>query len=55
MAFVDDDEIVDPAWARGLLDGFEQTGAAALFGPVAPRDDRGLPYCRYEGDGGCAS
>ena len=21
------------------------------FGPVAPRDDRGLPYCRYDGGG----
>jgi hypothetical protein len=52
VAFVDDDEVVDPAWARGLLDAFARAEApAGVFGPIAPRDERGLPYCRYDGGG----
>ncbi|HSC50567.1 MAG TPA: glycosyltransferase [Gaiellaceae bacterium] len=52
VGFVDDDEVVDPAWARGLLDAFSRAEAAAgVFGPIAPRDARGLPYCRYDGGG----
>lgn len=52
VAFVDDDEVVDPAWVRGLLDAFAREGApAGVFGPIAPRDERGLPYCRYDGGG----
>jgi len=52
VAFVDDDEVVDPAWARGLLDAFSRPEApAGVFGPVAPRDERGLPYGRYDGGG----
>jgi Glycosyl transferase family 2 len=52
VAFVDDDEVVDPAWVRGVLDAFAREDApAGVFGPIAPRDERGLPYCRYEGGG----
>jgi glycosyl transferase family 2 len=52
VAFVDDDEVVDPAWARGLLDAFSRPEApVGVFGPIAPRDERGLPYCRYDGGG----
>jgi Glycosyl transferase family 2 len=52
VAFVDDDEVVDPAWVRGLLDAFAREEApAGVFGPIAPRDERGLPYCRYDGGG----
>jgi hypothetical protein len=50
VGFVDDDEVVDAGWVGAVLDGFarhpELTG---LFGPVAPRDDRGLAYCYHEG------
>jgi len=52
VAFVDDDEVVDSAWVRGLLDAFSRAEApAGVFGPIAPRDDRGLPYCRRDGGG----
>ena len=52
VAFVDDDEVVDPAWVRGVLDAFARVEATAgVFGPIAPRDERGLPYCRYDGGG----
>ena len=45
VAFVDDDEVVDPAWVGALLAGFDPRSAAAAFGPVEPLDDRGIPYC----------
>lgn len=51
VAFVDDDEVVDGGWVGAVLTAFEQVETAGVFGPVAPRDDRGLPYCRYDGDG----
>lgn len=47
VAFVDDDEVVDPGWVAGLLAGFAD-GATGVFGPVQPRDDRGLAYNRYQ-------
>lgn len=50
VAFVDEDEEVDPGWAAGVVAAFEQQPAPdAVFGPVAPLDERGLPYCHYEG------
>ena len=50
VAFVDEDEEVDPDWAAGVVEAFaRQPAPDAVFGPVAPLDDRGLPYCRYEG------
>lgn len=51
VGFVDDDEIVDAGWVGALLDTFERVRTSAVFGPIAPRDDRGLPYCRYDGGG----
>jgi hypothetical protein len=52
VAFVDDDEVVDPAWVCGLLGAFSRAEApVGVFGPIAARDDRGLPYCRYDGGG----
>jgi hypothetical protein len=48
VAFVDDDELVDPGWAGGVFEGFSGD-ATAVFGPVEPLDDRGLPYCSYVG------
>jgi len=52
VAFVDEDEEVDPGWAAGVVAAFEREPAPdAVFGPVAPLDERGLPYCHYEGCG----
>ena len=52
VAFVDDDEVVDPDWAGALLDAFaHESRPAGVFGPIAPRDDRGIAYCHYEGGG----
>jgi glycosyl transferase family 2 len=49
VAFVDDDELVDEGWARAAKAAFESTPRpVAAFGPVAPLDDRGLPYCHLE-------
>jgi len=51
VAFVDDDEVVDAGWVRGLLDAFEAApSAAAVFGEVAPLDASGIPYCVVTGD-----
>ncbi len=47
VAFVDDDELVDPGWVGALLAGFGP-GSVAAFGPVEPLDDRGLPYCHLQ-------
>ena len=51
VAFVDDDEVVDLGWVGAVLTAFDEVEAAGVFGPVAPRDERGLPYCRYDGGG----
>jgi hypothetical protein len=49
VSFVDDDEVVDERWAAAILDGFLRfADLTGLFGPVAPRDDRGLAYCYQE-------
>lgn len=51
IAFVDDDEVVDTSWVRGVLTAFDElSSAAGAFGPVAPLDDLARAYCRYEGD-----
>lgn len=50
VAFADDDEVVDGGWVDAIVSALEGH-IAAVFGPVAPRDDRGLPYCRYDGGG----
>ena len=50
IAFVDDDEVVDPGWVRGVLSAFDElSSTAGSFGPVAPLDDLARAYCRYEG------
>jgi hypothetical protein len=50
VAFVDDDELVDPDWARGLVGAFAANPEiAAVCGAIAPLDDRGLPYCSFSG------
>jgi hypothetical protein len=50
VGFVDDDEVVDARWVGAILDGFDRhPNVTGLFGPVAPRDDRGLAYCHHEG------
>lgn len=49
VGFVDDDELVDPGWASAALAAFAAVPRpAAAFGPVAPLDNRGLPYCHLE-------
>ena len=37
IAFIDDDEVPDPAWLASLLATAEATGADGVFGPVVPR------------------
>jgi hypothetical protein len=50
VAFVDDDELVDQEWARALISSFEgNPDVGAVFGAIAPLDDRGLAYCSFEG------
>ncbi|HJZ61735.1 MAG TPA: glycosyltransferase [Miltoncostaeaceae bacterium] len=52
VAFVDDDELVDAGWVAALLAAFaREPSAAGVFGPVAPRDERGLAYCRHDAGG----
>jgi Glycosyl transferase family group 2 len=50
VGFVDDDELVDPGWAAGVVSAFaDNPDVDAVFGAIAPLDDRGLPYCHFEG------
>lgn len=35
LAFVDDDEIVDPAWLKNLIDGYRNSDAVLLGAPLA--------------------
>jgi cellulose synthase/poly-beta-1,6-N-acetylglucosamine synthase-like glycosyltransferase len=37
LAFVDDDEVVDPRWLAHFLDALRRFGADAVVGPVLPR------------------
>lgn len=37
LAFIDDDEVAEPQWLDALLSMAEQTGAAAVLGPVRSR------------------
>jgi len=49
VGFVDDDEVADPGWVAAALRVFAAgPRPVAAFGPVAPLDDRGLPYCHLE-------
>lgn len=50
VAFVDDDEVVDEGWAKGLIAAFGRAPSPdGLFGAVAPLDEDGLAYCRFDG------
>ena len=50
VGFVDDDELVDAGWAAGIVAAFaDNAEIGAVFGAIAPLDDRGLPYCHFEG------
>lgn len=50
VGFVDDDELVDPGWVAGVISAFaDNPEVGAVFGAIAPLDDRGLPYCHFEG------
>lgn len=51
IAFVDDDEVVDTGWVRGVLSAFDElSSTAGAFGPVAPLDDLARAYGPYQGD-----
>jgi succinoglycan biosynthesis protein ExoM len=43
VAFIDDDEIADPAWLRCMIDCLEQTGVDVVFGPVCAIYPPGTP------------
>ena len=50
VAFVDDDEVVDEGWAKGMLAAFERAPFPdGVFGAVAPADERGAAYCHFDG------
>jgi hypothetical protein len=50
VAFVDDDEIVDEGWVKGLLSAFERPPwPDGVFGAIAPADDVGKGYRVYRG------
>jgi len=50
VGFVDDDEVVDEGWAKGMLAAFERAPFPdAVFGAVAPADARGTAYCHFDG------
>jgi hypothetical protein len=52
VAFVDDDAVVDRGWVGGLLGALARPEApAGVFGPIAARDERGLPDGRHDGGG----
>jgi GT2 family glycosyltransferase len=53
VAFVDDDEAVEPGWVAAVLATFDDhPDAAGVLGAVAPLvvDDDGIPYCEVSGD-----
>jgi len=50
LAFVDDDEIVSRGWLAALLAGAEETGAAAVLGPVRALYADDAPRWMAEGD-----
>ena len=50
VAFVDDDEIVDPGWVAAVVRGFADPSIAAAFGQVLPLDDAGEPFCEIRFD-----
>jgi GT2 family glycosyltransferase len=50
VAFVDDDEVVDEGWAKGMLAAFERAPFPdAVFGAVVAADKRGTAPCHFDG------
>lgn len=43
LAYIDDDEVVDPTWAGKVVEALEDADAA--FGPIEPFGDDGRPHC----------
>jgi hypothetical protein len=43
VAYVDDDEVVDPTWAGKVVEALADVDAA--FGPIEPFGDDGRPHC----------
>jgi GT2 family glycosyltransferase len=43
VAYIDDDEVVDPTWAGKVVEGLADVDAA--FGPIEPFGDDGRPHC----------
>ena len=51
VAFVDDDEVVEEGYVRGVLRAFATSPhPEAIFGAVLPLDGNGVPYCMTEGE-----
>ena len=43
VAYIDDDEVVDPTWVGKVVEGL--AGVDAAFGPIEPFGDDGRPHC----------
>jgi GT2 family glycosyltransferase len=43
VAYIDDDEVVDPTWAGKVVEGLADVDAA--FGPIEPFGEDGRPHC----------
>jgi len=50
VAFIDDDEVVSPAWLRQLLEVAEETNADVVLGPVRAIYGDGMPGWMVRGD-----
>ena len=50
MAFVDDDETVEPGWVAGVLGAFADQRVDAALGQVLPGGGAGIPYCEIRID-----
>jgi hypothetical protein len=50
LAYIDDDEIVDPEWAGQVVEAL--TDADAAFGPIGPIDEEGRPHCPTDNGAG---
>lgn len=48
LAFIDDDEFAAPEWLAGLVKRYEETNAAAVFGPVWPIYEDAAPQWMRE-------
>ncbi|TMK57672.1 MAG: glycosyltransferase [Actinobacteria bacterium] len=43
VAYIDDDEVVDPTWIGKVVEGLAEVDAA--FGPIEPFGEDGRPHC----------